>query len=132
MEFSLHSYKPGLNFTPAFYIQCKGLNSGQPLRKPIPNCFAVKTNDPNLFHVVYALFVSRAFYSELIGSVIPFIRIHETKKVISKGILLMNKDSLNKTIKALELLESHITIQQEQTKTLKQYRIVTAKHLFKK
>lgn len=89
-----------------FYIQSKGLNSGQPLLQPIPNSFIAICSDAD--HLQYwialtrALFLSRKFEPYIIGSVVPFIRINDVKQVLnahnSTSIHKLHKftDTLNK------------------------------------
>lgn len=86
MEFKIISYPNKSTLKPVFYIQIKGLHSGRPMKQPIVNCVAVYTDIPNLFEVVYALWKGRYFECDIIGSVIPFIRIDAIKKVINTGM----------------------------------------------
>jgi len=80
MLFSLRQYNGKKDAT--FYIQCKGLHSGKPLMKPIPNCFSVYCADFHLFFLVLALYKGRRFEPLIHGSVVPFIRIKETENLI--------------------------------------------------
>lgn len=82
LVFKLKTHKPG-EPTPQFYIQCKGLHSGRPLRKPIPNCFSVYCETPDLFGYVYALYIGGFFRFYIRGSVVPFITIEETKQLLT-------------------------------------------------
>lgn len=65
-----------------FYIQCKGNNSGRPLKKPIPNCWEVRTNRSVDFEIMYIVFESKILQTFIIGSVIPYIRLEDYKKII--------------------------------------------------
>jgi hypothetical protein len=65
-----------------FWIQSKGEHAGRPLRAPIANCFCVKTENPLLFARVYSLYKGGFFKYHIIGSVVPFIRIGEVRRVI--------------------------------------------------
>ncbi len=76
------------NANPDFWIQLKGLNAGQPLKKPIPNCIGVTTDkkvlDPHFFfYVVHYLFINRKFEPYIKGSVIPYIRNKDIHTVIT-------------------------------------------------
>lgn len=86
MRFQLLSYPNSNKTKPSFYIQIKGNNSGRPLKNPIPNCVAVYTDVPYLFEVVFLLFKGRAFEPCIIGSVVPFVRLDDIKKIVSKGL----------------------------------------------
>ncbi len=98
-----------------FFIQCKGNYSGRPLRKPIPNCFAVFTKNPLAFEIVYCLFKAKIFEYYIIGSVIPFIRITEVKKILEKYIQV---EFCEKKLKAIQGIDELLTIKQEQIKKL--------------
>lgn len=98
-----------------FFIQCKGNYSGRPLKKPIPNCFAVFTNNPLAFEIVYCLFKAKLFEYYIIGSVIPFIRITAVKKILEKYII---GDFCEKKLKAIQSIDQLLTIKQEQIKNL--------------
>jgi len=75
---------------PHFFVLNKGLNSGKPLEKPCPNCFVIiaQNNEAKkeLFYISMALQMSKKFEYFLKGSVIPFITISDTKKVITAGL----------------------------------------------
>jgi len=88
--FLLQDYRPlhpnGTDYAD-FYIQNKGYNAGKPLKKPVPNCFAVLTDHNVLlpgyfYYMVLAAWQQGAFRPHLQGSVIPFLTIDTFKKVI--------------------------------------------------
>ena len=66
-----------------FYIQCKGNNAGRPLKEPIPNCWEVRTQRSTDFEILCILFESKILSVFLIGSVIPFLRLGDYKKIIN-------------------------------------------------
>ena len=76
------------NDYPAFtlFALCKGLNSGKPLEKPCPNCFAIlcRTQEEFDFYksIIYGLWFTKGFHPLLVGSVIEFIRIADFKKLV--------------------------------------------------
>jgi hypothetical protein len=111
--FSLKCYQPTI-LKASFYIQCKGEHSGKPLKKPIPNCFACYSENENLFSLVYALYVGGYFKIYLKGSVIPFITIDETKKLINQYLHASN----NKELKAIEQIDNHKALLINQLKTI--------------
>lgn len=101
---------------PAFtiYALCKGLNSGKPLEKPCPNCFAILCQDEQQreFYksLLYGLWISKAFHQVLVGSVIEFIRINDFKKLVAetaKRLQMKQADFENdlKKIRSYEQLE---------------------------
>jgi hypothetical protein len=93
---------------PKFYIQSKGEHSGRPLKKPIPNCFSVYTNFENLESLILAIYLSGKFKKIIIGSVVPFIRITETKKIIQEHLIFENNTDLFTKIKDIETLKTNL------------------------
>jgi hypothetical protein len=108
-NFKLTSYNPNTTY-PAirFYVLNKGLNSGKPLTEPCPNCFVCICNSEeekeNLYWIFFALWQSKKFHQLLIGSVIPFIKIKDTKNLVHESFL---KTKSNPAVfqKALNLLK---------------------------
>lgn len=103
--FRLYTHDIGSPKTAAFYIQSKGNHAGRPLSTPIANCFAVVTDEKQLYELVYSLFVSRKFESLLIGSVVPFIRIGEATKLIETFAPIADKKKLTLLHKVDELVK---------------------------
>jgi hypothetical protein len=112
MTYRIITYSPK-NPIPAhsFFILSKGLNSGKPLLTPCANSFVVSAKDEStrefLYWLLYSLWKSRAYYQFHVGSVIPFIRIHEFRKFVQeKYAEARAKDEEHeKTIRALRTLE---------------------------
>lgn len=128
MNLTIKSYN-GQSAT--FYIQCKGLHSGRPMRNPIPNCFAVSTDFENAFELVYALWKSKKFYNYIGGSVIPFIRITDVKKIVERGIMAtIGKDT--KKLIAVSKIDNQITILKKQISLMVEMQEAMAKSIFKK
>ena len=111
-----------------FYIQSKGLHSGRPLKNPIPNCFAVNTDIENAFEIVYSLWIGKKFQNNIIGSVIPFIRITETKQIVFKALKVAKNYHKGK-LKTLELMDKNIENLKRQIKLIKELQYSTAKSL---
>ena len=101
-NFKLSTFKEGKEAT--FYIQSKGLHSGRPLRKPIPNCFCVETEMENLYEIVFAMYKGRLFEPLICGSVIPFIRISEVNSLINYTLNIYNPRHAER-LKAIEKIE---------------------------
>ena len=78
------------------YVLCKGLNSGKPLEMPCPNCFVItcKSNEEKYFYwtLLYGLWEIKHFEQFLVGSVIPFLRISEFKKIIEEQAIIVSND----------------------------------------
>ena len=103
--------------TADFYIQNKGLNSGQPLKKPIRNCFAVTTDVPNAFEICYGLYRSSSYRSFIIGSVIPFIRKDDVLRIVDPAF---KKTYDVKKLKAIGLIDQQIELANKKIEKLKQ------------
>jgi hypothetical protein len=87
-----------------FYIQCKGLHSGRPLRKAIPNCFSVYTNTPNMFEMVYVLYIGGLFNPYIKGSVVPFITLGDASGIIRENGHILSNQKLFSQIEAIDSL----------------------------
>lgn len=98
---------------PHFFILNKGLNSGKPLNKPCPNCFVCITNSGEhrefLYWLCFGLWKAKSFHYFLKGSVIPFVTIDETRKLIRESSIKASSkaQAFEKAIQALQLLDSN-------------------------
>lgn len=96
-----------------FYIQSHGFNAGRPLKKPIPNSWEIEINNGKAFEICFVVFNSKLLANYLRGSVIPFLSLHEYKKIISPYLLspifdidlLKKLETLTKIDAALEELD---------------------------
>ena len=97
----------------AFFILSKGMNSGKPLEHPCPNCFtfnaSTQEEKDHFYWICFGLWQSRSFHQHLIGSVIPFIRLHELSQVINQASEKAQASPANflKTVEALKILDQH-------------------------
>jgi len=95
----------------AFFILSKGMNSGKPLEQPCPNCFTFNAADQaekdHYFWLCFGLWQSKSLHPYLIGSVIPFIRLHDLNQVISQASEKAQASPANflKTVEALKILD---------------------------
>lgn len=122
LNFTMKSHKKGRTYNqPHFYIQNKGLNSGKALNNPIPNCFVVTTETDEqreaLYYLCFSLQIGRYFNYYIKGSVIPFITIDDTRKVLNKALLNYKKDQwklkVQKLVKVVayeENLKNQLTV----------------------
>jgi restriction endonuclease S subunit len=111
MKFTLKTHKMH-ETKPSFWIQCKGEHSGRPLKKPIPNCFAVYTEEPFLFEYCYMLWKTGKFKASIIGSVIPFIRKKEMEEVLKSIPANPKGAEVCKAVKATNDYLEHLQKQQ--------------------
>lgn len=115
-------YKEGVKAD--FYIQSHGdKNAGRPLKEPTRNCFAVKTDIPCAYDIIYVLWKGKMFNNLIIGSVIPFIRLCDIKPVLREYFL---KQYCSKKINAINQIANLIEEQNKKVKLLEEYRFVLA------
>ena len=91
LNFTMKTNKAGKTYNqPHFFILNQGLHSGRALNNPIPNCFVVTTETDeqreSLFYLCLSLKEGRYFNYYIKGSVIPFITIDDTRKVLNTAI----------------------------------------------
>lgn len=106
---------------PHFFILNKGLNSGRPMNKPCPNCFVVITETDeqreSLYYLCLSLQIGKFFNYYIIGSVIPFIRIDDTRKVLNKALQNYDKDQWPLKVEQLKkITEYEINLQRQLNK----------------
>ena len=106
------TYSPDQVRSPfAFFILNKGMNSGKPLEHPCPNCFtfnaSTQEEKDHYYWLCFGLWQSRSFRPHLIGSVIPFIRLHELNQLISQASekAFLNVSHFEKAVEALKILD---------------------------
>ena len=106
LNYTIKTYNGKTSKTPHFYIQNKGLNSGRALNNPIPNCFVVTTDTyeqrEELYYLCQSLQVGQYFKYYIIGSVIPFIRIDDTRNVLSTAIRNYKRDQWQLKVEKLK------------------------------
>lgn len=115
---------------PALFIQCKGLHSGRPLRKYMPNSFSIWTDDPLAYAKCYCLWKSRRYEIELKGSVIPFIRIKDARDILTEGFAALDLAD-NKHIKTVEVIDLALITKQKEITELQQLQVDLARSLVK-
>ncbi len=106
------TYSPDQKRSPfAFFILNKGMNSGKPMEHPCPNCFtfnaSTQEEKDHFYWICFGLWQSSSFHQHLIGSVIPFIRIHELSQAINQASDKTQASPANflKTVEALKILD---------------------------
>ena len=109
-----------------FFIQSHGLHAGRPLKKPIPNCFAVWTNKENAFEIVFSLYKAKAFDYYITGTVIPFVRKFEIIRLLQKYFA---KEYDSKKLIAIQDISKLIEIQDMQKMKYQQFQIALAQKL---
>jgi hypothetical protein len=97
---------------PHFFILNKGNNSGKPLISPCPNCFVIQFQNEiekeQVYWLMYSLWQSKAFYSYLRGSVIPFVVLQDVKSCLSAALNKVDENpaQFEKAVAALQGLEA--------------------------
>ncbi|MGR3809076.1 DUF6943 family protein [Jiulongibacter sp. NS-SX5] len=120
MQFTVKTYSPRQPIHQnGFFVLSKGLNSGRPISEPCPNSYQVICHTleekETLELLCFCLWQSKVFYLDLVGSVIPFLRIGDFRKALLKAIeCSIDKPELNKlsgNIQKLNALESQYRTQ---------------------
>ena len=112
LNFIIKTHQKGTFYPqPHLFILNKGLNSGKPQKEPFTNSFVVifdlEQDCENLYFVAYSLWKTNFWHQHLVGSVIPFLRIHDFKKefFIKSKIMMEEHEAHVKHIAALKILE---------------------------
>lgn len=96
---------------PHFFILNKGLNSGKPSKEPFANSFVLtfqsEQDCENYYWIAYSLWQSKFWHRNLVGSVIPFLRIFEFTHEFAKKAdeAMADFEQHQKDVQALHLLE---------------------------
>lgn len=108
----IKSHKPSSMYLGHYiFILNKGLNSGKPMHEPCPNCFVMiftsQEDKESYYWLSYSLWKAKFWHQHLVGSVIPFLRIHDFKKEFDNKTadMLQEQEAHLKNVKALQLLE---------------------------
>jgi len=111
-NYVIKTHKKGVSYIkPHLFILNKGLNSGKPQREPFTNSFVVifenEQDCESIFWITYSLWQSKFWHRNLVGSVIPFLRIQDFIKEFSckADEMLADFEQHQKDVKALRLLE---------------------------
>jgi hypothetical protein len=111
-NFIVKTHQKGTIYSkPHLFLLNKGLNSGKPQKEPFTNSFVVIFNleqdCENLYFVAYSLWKTNFWHQHLVGSVIPFLRIHDFKKefFIKSKMMMEEHEAHVKHIAALKILE---------------------------
>lgn len=111
-NYIIKTHKKGISYIkPHLFILNKGLNSGKPQKEPFSNSFVVifenEQDCESIFWITYSLWQSKFWHRNLVGSVIPFLRIHDFVKEFSSKAdeMLADFEQHQKDVKALQLLE---------------------------
>lgn len=109
---NIKSHRSGSTYQqPHFFILNKGNNSGKPLTAPCPNCFVIQFDNEDekeqVYWLLFGLWRSKAFYSFLRGSVIPFVILRDVKDCIRAGYQKATEtpEQFKKSVATLRSLE---------------------------
>ena len=127
-KFEIKTQRLGRTYNkPHFYILNKGLNSGRPMNDPCPNCFVVTTESEeqreSLFYLCLSLQTGRYFNYYIKGSVIPFITIDDTRKVLNTAIQNYEKDQWKLKVSKLMKITTYEENLKNQLKTIAQLKL---------
>ena len=115
-NYIIKTHKKGTLYAkPHMFILNKGLNSGKPNKEPFTNSFVVifenEQDCENIYWITFSLWQSKFWHRNLVGSVIPFLRITDFIKEFSHKAdeMLSDFEEHQKNVKALQLLEAKAT-----------------------
>ena len=135
--FEIKTHQTGRIYTkPHFFILNKGLNSGNPMKNPCPNCFVLTTQNDDtlqtLFFLCLSLKIGRYFAYYLNGSVIPFITINDCSKVLKStdSNLDSHREKLQKHIQIMNQIHQKEEHLKENLKAIQQLKIAFAQNYF--
>ncbi len=116
-----------------FYIQSHGFNAGKPLKKPIPNSWEIETNFKNAFEVCFVVFNSKILSSYIRGSVIPFLSLHEYRKIITPFLNnpLTENENVLKKLDAIQKINFVIEQNEKQKKIYNEMKILLSSEILK-
>lgn len=128
----IHRFNPDkVRKETVFYIQSHGLHAGRPLKEPIPNSWEMDTETQNAFEICFMVYNSKILNNYIRGSVIPFLSLHEYRKIIKplfSNPVQFEKMTLKK-LKTLQLLDAALQKQEETRKYYTQLKTVIAHEL---
>lgn len=112
----------------SFYVQAKGLHSGKPLSCPIANCWAVYSDAPNLREIAFSIYKSRMLDTMRVGSVIPFLRLHEYRPILEVAACKSQSFDAD-SLQALAMIEAQMQNIEKQLSLLREYQTALARKI---
>ena len=131
---TIHRYNPEKpKKETVFYIQSHGLHAGRPLKEPIPNSWEMDTEIKNAFEICFMVYNSKTLKLYMQGSIIPFLRLEEYKKIIKPLFEspVLQEDITLKKLKTLQLLDLAIQKQEDTRKYYNELKTAIAHELLK-
>lgn len=118
INFAIKTHQPGVTYKkPHLFALSRGYNTGKPLQKECPNCFVILMQSEDevmkMYFLLEGLWHKQVFRAQLVGSVIPFLRVHEFTKTLVRfwEHIHDNENRVEKlidTFKTIERLEKHM------------------------
>lgn len=112
INFKLKHHRTGETYSnPHFFILNKGMNTGKLLDAPCPNCFVISfccsEDCEHMKAIISSLWRIKFWHQFLIGSVIPYIRIHDFSKnlMLKSNEMMQDFEQHKKDVATLKLLE---------------------------
>ena len=112
INFKLKHHRTGETYSnPHFFILNKGMNTGKHLEAPCSNCFVISfccsEDCEHMKAIISSLWRIKFWHQFLIGSVIPYIRIHDFSKnlMLKSNEMMQDFEQHKKDVATLKLLE---------------------------
>lgn len=136
--FQIKVYRNGFHTAkPHFFILSRRNNTGKPLEAPCPNCYILITETEEAkdfyFWLSYSLWQGQVYKPYLIGSVIPFARIGEVKKLLAAGATkaMFKQEKYVRSLALLQQFEAQRKVLEKQMKLIHQAKKVIMYQLLK-
>jgi len=129
LSYTIKTYRNGSASynTPHFFLLNKGLNSGRPMNKPCPNCFVITTETEeirdSLFYLTLSLKEGRFFKYYLKGSVILFITIDDTRKVLNTALRNYEQQNWELKVQKLKQISAYESNLKQQIATIEKLKL---------
>ena len=111
-NFIIKTHQKNTSYTkPHLFILNKGINSGKPQKEPFTNSFVIifqnETDCESIYYVAYSLWKTNFWHPHLVGSVIPFLRLHNFSKEfnLKASLMMQEHEEHQKNVEAIKLLE---------------------------
>ncbi|HCE54389.1 MAG TPA: hypothetical protein DER05_05020 [Lutibacter sp.] len=97
------------------------------MKEPCPNCFTITTKTEEqrntLFYLCLSLQLGKFFNKNLVGSVIPFIRIDDVREVLDTALQNYEKNNWELKVQKLMKITTYENNLKDQLKTIAQLKI---------
>lgn len=135
MIFDIKTYDPSKHKITehSIFIQSKGMHAGRPMRTPKANCWIIETNVIFTFEILSVLWISKIYDVHIGGSVIPFLRLHDFKKIVTPFLkaAVNYQIDFEKHLNTIYNIDLLIATSKQRLKLIESLKITTAMEVLK-